>query len=77
MIENVNNSRTQEMLLDQKTSEKSVLLGNQQDVAKESINGSHGIQRQMLQLLANQQPLTQIQHVAQNQINKGYLDIKI
>ncbi|MFP4369710.1 MAG: hypothetical protein ACLFR2_09030 [Candidatus Kapaibacterium sp.] len=57
----------------------SVQMEIQKDILKQATTqtGSTNIQNQMLQLLASAQPLFQIQQTAQNQISKGYLDIKI
>jgi hypothetical protein len=34
-------------------------------------------QSQLIQLLANQQPVEQVQRTAQDQLSKGFLDVKI
>jgi len=47
----------------------------QKDVLKEAMNGD--MQKQLLQMLASAQPQAQIQQVAQNQLSKGHLDIKV
>ncbi|MBM2816925.1 MAG: hypothetical protein HW421_3687 [Ignavibacteria bacterium] len=47
----------------------------QKDVIKETFQGD--VQKQLLQTLASAQPSQQVQKVAQNQISKGYLNIKI
>jgi hypothetical protein len=48
----------------------------QKDVLKQTMNPD-GLQKQLLQVLANQQPLQQIQQTAQNQIAKGTLNVKV
>ena len=47
----------------------------QKDVLKDTMDGN--VQKQLLQMLANTQPPQQIRQVAQTQINKGFLDIRI
>jgi hypothetical protein len=48
----------------------------QKDIFKQTIDAG-STQNQILQLLASTQPVLQIQQVAQNQIAKGYLDVKV
>ncbi len=48
----------------------------QKDIFKQTIDAG-STQNQILQLLASAQPVIQIQQVAQNQIAKGYLDVKV
>ncbi len=49
----------------------------QNQVLVDSTKGDRSTPQVMLQLLTATQPPAQIQNVAQNQIKKGYLDIKI
>ena len=49
----------------------------QNQVLVDSTRGDRSTPQVMLQLLTATQPPAQIQNVAQNQIKKGYLDIKI
>jgi hypothetical protein len=48
----------------------------QKDVIKEAM-GAESTQKQLLQVLATAQPQQQIQQTAKDQIDKGYLDIKV
>ncbi len=48
----------------------------QKDVYKEAVTGEN-VQHQILQLIANVQPIQQVQETARNQLNKGFLDVKI
>jgi hypothetical protein len=48
----------------------------QKDVMKQTMDPD-GMQKQLLQVLANAQPLQQIQQTAQNQIAKGSLNVKV
>lgn len=48
----------------------------QKDVQKEAVTGTNP-QHQIMQLIANVQPIQQVQETARNQLNKGFLDIKI
>lgn len=48
----------------------------QKDIFKQTVDAG-STQNQILQLLASTQPVLQIQQVAQNQIAKGYLDVKV
>lgn len=48
----------------------------QKDIFKQTIDAG-STQNQILQLLASTQPVLQIQQIAQNQIAKGYLDVKV
>ena len=48
----------------------------QKDVIKEAI-GAESTQKQLLQVLATAQPQQQIQQTAKDQLEKGYLDIKV
>ncbi|TAL66884.1 MAG: hypothetical protein EPN82_16635 [Bacteroidetes bacterium] len=48
----------------------------QKDVIKEAI-GAESTQKQLLQVLATAQPQQQIQQTAKDQIEKGFLDIKV
>ncbi|MBE2190117.1 MAG: hypothetical protein KGZ71_10735 [Desulfobulbaceae bacterium] len=50
----------------------------QKEVLRESVGiGDLSIQKQLMQLLMSAQPIIQVQQTAQNQIAKGYLDIKV
>ena len=49
----------------------------QNQMLVDSTKGEKSTPQMMLQLLTATQPPVQIQQVAQNQIRKGYLDIKI
>jgi predicted RNA binding protein with dsRBD fold (UPF0201 family) len=48
----------------------------QKDVIKEAV-GAESTQKQLLQVLASAQPQQQIQQTAKDQIEKGYLDVKV
>lgn len=48
----------------------------QKDIFKQTIDAG-STQNHILQLLASSQPIILIQQVAQNQIAKGYLDVKV
>ena len=48
----------------------------EKDVIKEAI-GAESTQKQLLQVLATAQPQQQIQQTAKDQLEKGYLDIKV
>ncbi len=48
----------------------------QKEVLRQNLSGDN-TQNQLLQLLASVQPQQQIQKTAQEQIEKGYLDIKV
>lgn len=48
----------------------------QKDIFKQTVDAG-STQNQILQLLASTQPVLQIQQVAQNQIAKGFLDVKV
>ncbi|MGB9702176.1 MAG: hypothetical protein ACPL1A_05530 [Candidatus Kapaibacteriota bacterium] len=41
------------------------------------VGTDNNLQKQLLQMMAAASPVQQIQSVAQNQISKGYLDIKV
>lgn len=41
------------------------------------VGGNNNLQKQLLQMMSASAPLQQIQATAQNQIAKGYLDIRI
>lgn len=48
------------------------------EVFREAVGtGDLSIQKQLMQLLMSAQPLIQAQQIAQSQIEKGYLDIKV
>jgi hypothetical protein len=50
----------------------------QKEVLKDAVGaGPESTQKQLLALLANTQPQESIQQTAQNQIKKGYLDIRV
>lgn len=49
----------------------------EREVQRENIYGSSNPIRQMMQLLSSVQPVQQIQQTAQEQLSKGYLDIKV
>jgi hypothetical protein len=50
----------------------------QREVFREAIGiGDLSIQKQLMQLLMSAQPILQVQQTAQNQISKGFLDIKV
>lgn len=49
----------------------------QKNILQEQMTGENSKNNIMLQLLASQQPVQQIQQTAQNQIEKGYLDVRI
>lgn len=50
----------------------------QKEVLKEaSGTGANSNQKQVLQILASAQPTMSVQELAQNQIKKGYVDIKV
>ncbi len=48
----------------------------QKDVIKEAM-GAESTQKQLLQVLATAQPQQQIQQTAKDQIEKGFLDVKV
>lgn len=48
----------------------------QQEMLKDSM-GTDGFQKQLLSLISSSQPTASVQQTAQNQLQKGYLDIKI
>ncbi|MBI5324814.1 MAG: hypothetical protein HZB41_06010 [Ignavibacteriae bacterium] len=48
----------------------------QKDVIKEAV-GAESTQKQVLQVLATAQPQQQIQQTAKDQLEKGFLDIKV
>jgi hypothetical protein len=48
----------------------------QKEVLKDTM-GANGMQKQLLSLLSSPQPQQTAQKTAQEQIQKGYLDIKI
>jgi hypothetical protein len=50
----------------------------QKEVLKDTLGSDAGsTQKQLLAMLANTQPQDSIQKTAQNQIKKGYLDIRV
>ncbi|MCO5252413.1 MAG: hypothetical protein M9949_13480 [Candidatus Kapabacteria bacterium] len=50
----------------------------QREVLREAVGiGDLSIQKQLMQLLMSAQPIIQVQQIAQNQIAKGFLDIKV
>jgi hypothetical protein len=49
----------------------------QQSMKGDIVGGNNNLQKQLLQMMASSAPLQQIQATAQNQISKGYLDIRI
>lgn len=49
----------------------------QQSMKGDAVGGNNNLQKQLLQMMAAAAPLQQIQATAQNQISKGYLDIRI
>jgi hypothetical protein len=50
----------------------------QKEVLQEAVGkGDLSIQKQLMQLLMSAQPVIQVQQTAQNQISKGFLDIKV
>jgi hypothetical protein len=48
----------------------------QKDIVKET-TGAESPQKQLLQVLASQQPQEQIQQTAKDQLDKGHLDVKV
>ena len=48
----------------------------QKEVLKETMSGE-GIQKQLLAMMASSQPQQSVQATAQNQISRGFLDIKV
>jgi len=50
----------------------------QREAFREAVGtGDLSIQKQLMQLLMSAQPIIQVQQTAQNQISKGFLDIKV
>ena len=49
----------------------------QKEILRQNLTGAIDTQKQLLQLLASMQPMQHVQQTAQNQLSKGYLDIKI
>lgn len=49
----------------------------QQSMKGDVVGGNNNLQKQLLQMMSAAAPLQQIQATAQNQISKGYLDIRI
>lgn len=49
----------------------------QQEVLQETTVGAQSPQKQMMALLASAQPEKQVQQTAQDQIEKGFLDVRI
>jgi hypothetical protein len=50
----------------------------QKDILKEAVaTDQKSTQKQVLQVIASAQPQQQVQQTAKNQIEKGYLDIKV
>lgn len=48
----------------------------QKEMLKDSM-GADGLQKQLLSLISQSQPQSSVQNTAQNQIQRGYLDIKV
>ena len=59
-----------------KTVQNDVQKQLQQEMLKDSM-GTHGFQKQLLSLISSSQPQTSVQSTAQNQLQRGYLDVKI
>ena len=77
-IDGENNAQMRQVEYQASVNQQNSVQSNlQKDVLKEAVNGNSSAPKQMLQLLAATQPLAQIQSTAQNQLSKGYLDIKI
>lgn len=49
----------------------------QQSMKGDVVGSNNNLQKQLLQMMSAATPLQQIQATAQNQISKGYLDIRI
>jgi hypothetical protein len=49
----------------------------QQEVLQETTTGAQSPQKQMMALLASVQPEKQVQQTAQDQLQKGFLDVRI
>lgn len=74
--------QNQRPTMEQQTTQQQPPVSVQNEVQKEILKqtmgqGSNSQQRQLMQLISSAQPMFQIQQTAQNQISKGYLDIKI
>jgi len=49
----------------------------QAEVLKDTTNGSDGLQREMMTLIANTQPEIAARETARRQLSQGYLDVKV
>lgn len=56
---------------------ESVQMELQKNVLQEQISGENSKNNLMLTLLASQHPVQQIQKTAQDQLEKGYLDVRV
>ncbi len=66
-----------EKLQNQKQPTENTQQQIQNQVLADATKGDKSTPQMMLQLLTATQPPAQIQQVAQNQLKKGYLDIKV
>jgi hypothetical protein len=60
-----------------KIQQSNIIQQIQQQVTKEAASGKTSPQQQMMQLLTNAPNLNSTQQMANEQIKKGYLDVKI
>lgn len=60
-----------------KIQQSNIIQQIQQQVTKEAASGKTSPQQQMIQLLTNAPNLNSTQQMANEQIKKGYLDVKI
>lgn len=49
----------------------------QKDVLKEAVGEEINYQKNLIQMIASAQPQQQIQQTAQNQIARGFLDVRV
>lgn len=80
-INNNNGTNSQDYYESRQVEDRNEKTPDQDNVAsqvyKQTLNQQVDYQNQILQVIATQQPVQQIQQTAQAQISKGYLDIRV
>lgn len=84
-VDQLNNERQNYIKLENQREvdqqQQQTTLGTQREIQVNQLqkqsSGLGTTQSQLIQLLANQQPIEQVQRTAQDQLSKGFLDVKI
>jgi hypothetical protein len=72
-IDKVSNQKTQELEKTPLTVQNEL----QKDVLKQTVSTTSGMQKELLQMMQSAPPEKVLQRTAQDQLKRGYLDIKV